>query len=45
MPRPHPPYAAEFKAQMVEIVRDGRSPESLAEEFEPSAQTIRNRIR
>ena len=45
MPRPHPPYAAEFKVQMVELVRAGRSPESLAEEFEPSSQTIRNWVR
>jgi transposase len=27
---------------MVELVRAGRSPESLAREFEPSAQAIRN---
>lgn len=27
---------------MVELVRSGRSPEELAREFEPSAQTIRN---
>jgi len=27
---------------MVELVRAGRSPEELAKEFEPSAQTIRN---
>jgi transposase len=27
---------------MVELVRAGRSPEELAREFEPSAQTIRN---
>ena len=26
---------------MIELVRAGRSPESLAKEFEPSAQTIR----
>ena len=45
MPRPHPPYAAEFKVQRVELVRAGRSPESLAEEFEPSSQTIRNWVR
>jgi transposase len=29
---------------MVELVRVGRSPEELAREFEPSAQTIRNWI-
>ena len=27
---------------MVELVRAGRSPEELAQEFEPSAQSIRN---
>ena len=42
MPRTRPPYPAEFRHQMVELVRAGRSPESLAHEFEPSAQAIRN---
>jgi transposase len=27
---------------MIELVRAGRSPEALGQEFEPSAQTIRN---
>jgi transposase len=27
---------------MIELARSGRTPEELAEEFEPSAQTIRN---
>ncbi len=40
--RTHPPYAPEFRRQMVELVRAGRGPESLAREFEPSAQAIRN---
>ena len=35
-------YPPEFRQQMVELVRAGRSPEELAKEFEPSAQTIRN---
>ena len=35
-------YAAEFRRQMVELVRAGRGPEELAREFELSAQTIRN---
>jgi transposase len=30
---------------MIELVRSGRSPESLAKEFEPTAQCIRNWIR
>ncbi len=37
-----PPYPPEFRDQMVELVRSGRSPEELAREFEPSAQAIRN---
>jgi len=41
MPRSHPPYPPEFRRQMVELVRAGRSPEELAKEFEPSAQAIR----
>jgi transposase len=36
------PYAVEFRRQMVELVRAGRTPEELSREFEPSAQTIRN---
>ena len=36
-----PPYASEFREQMVELVRSGRSAEELAREFEPSAQSIR----
>lgn len=42
MPRSRPPYPAEFRAQMVELVRSGRNPEELAREFEPTAQAIRN---
>jgi transposase len=36
------PYPAEFRARMVELVKIGRTPEELAREFEPSAQTIIN---
>lgn len=39
---PTPMYPAEFRRRLVELVRAGRTPASLAEEFEPSAQTIRN---
>ncbi len=39
MPRPF--YPPEFKKELVELARSGRSPESLAKEFGPSAQTIR----
>ena len=42
MARKHPPYTPEFRWQMIELVRSGRSPESLAKEFEPTAQAIRN---
>jgi transposase len=42
MARTRPPYAPEFRRQMVELVRAGRSPEKLAQEFEPTAQSIRN---
>ena len=42
MSKTRPPYAAEFRQQMVELVRAGRSPEELGREFEPSAQAIRN---
>jgi transposase len=34
-------YPPEFRRRMVELVRARRSPESLAKEFEPSANTIR----
>ena len=42
MPKTRPPYAPEFRRQMVELVRAGRDPADLAREFEPSAQAIRN---
>jgi transposase len=42
MARKKPPYTPEFRRQMIELVRSGRSPESLAKEFEPTAQAIRN---
>ena len=41
MPKTRPPYAAEFRQQMVDLVRAGRMPEDLAREFEPSSQAIR----
>jgi transposase-like protein len=34
-------YTPEFRRRIVELVRAGRSPEELAEEFEPTAQSIR----
>ena len=38
-------YPPEYKEQIVELVRSGRSPGSLAREFEPSEQTIRNWVK
>ena len=35
-------YPPEFRRQMIELVRAGRTPEELAREFEPTAQSIRN---
>ena len=40
----HKPYAEEFKKKLIELVREGRTPEELARQFEPSAQSIRNWI-
>ena len=45
MPKPHPPYTPEYRRRLVELVRAGRSPESLAKQFEPTAQAIRNWVR
>ena len=42
MSRRRAPYPREFRQQMVELVRSGRTPEELSREFEPSAQAIRN---
>ena len=45
MPRHRPPYPAEFKEQMVALVRSGRTPNELAQEFEPTAQVIRRWVK
>jgi transposase len=42
---PPAPYPDEFRARLIELVRAGESPESLAKHFEPSAPTIRNWVR
>ena len=42
MARTHPPYPAEFRQQMVELVHAGRAPVEIAREFDCSAQAIRN---
>jgi transposase len=45
MPRTRPPYSLEFRQQMVELVKTGRTPEELSREFEPTAQTIHNWVK
>ena len=44
MPKSHARYAPEYRRRMVELVRAGHSPDelNLANEFEPTAQSIRN---
>ena len=42
MPRYRTAYPPEFRRQLVDLVRSGRTPEELAREFEPTAQSIRN---
>ena len=42
MPKAHKPYADDFKKKLIGLVREGRSPEELSRQFEPSAQAIRN---
>jgi len=41
MPRTRLPYPPEFRRQMVELVRAGGAARELAQEFEPSWETIR----
>ena len=45
MPKSRPPYAAEYRRRMLDLVRAGRSAESLEKEFGLSAQTVRNWVR
>jgi len=42
MAKSHPPYPAEFRQQMIELVRAGRNPAELAREFGCNSQSIRN---
>ena len=37
-------YPPEYKEELIGLVRSGRSPGSLAGEFEPSERTIRNQV-
>ena len=41
MPKKRPVYPPEYRQRLIELVRSGRSIESLSREFEPSAATIR----
>lgn len=45
MPRSRSPYPQEFRQQIVELVRAGRTPEELSREFEPTAESIRNWVK
>ncbi len=40
MPATRPPYSAEFRQQMVELVRAGRKPAELAREFKCTGKSI-----
>ena len=42
MARTHEAYPPNFRRQMVELVKPGRTPSQLAREYEPSAGSIRN---
>ena len=45
MPRTRNPYPAEFREQLIGLVRAGRSVESLAREYEPCAATIHDWVK
>jgi transposase len=45
MPKSHSGYPEEFRQQILELIGTGRTPDELATEFEPTAQTIRNWIK
>ena len=45
MARGRKTYPKEFKVRVIEMARAGRSAESLARDFEPTAQTIRNWVK
>ena len=42
MPKSRRPYPLEYRQRIVELARARRSPESIAREFEPTAQCIRD---
>ena len=41
MPRYRKPYPREFREKLVALVRQGRTPEELSREFEPTSHAIR----
>ena len=45
IPRTRPPYSVEFRQQILELLRTGRTPNELAREFEPSRVTIRQWVK
>ena len=45
MPRSHKPYPEEVKRKLIALVREGRTPEELSKQFEPTAQAIRNWVK
>ena len=45
MPRTRQPYSLEFRQQILELLRTGRTPNELAREFEPSGETIRQWVK
>jgi transposase len=44
MPRTKPAYPKEFRQEILDLARAGRTISSLAQEFEPTETTIRNWI-
>lgn len=38
-------YAPDLRREIVELVRSGRTPDSLAQEFEPSASEVRKWVK
>src|SRR3954464_14647656 len=45
MPKSKPPYPAEFRARMIDLVRSGRSVRSLAREFDVTETSIHSWVR
>ena len=46
MPKTHPPYPPEFRAEAVRLIREGgRTPDQLARDLGCSGQVIRNWVR